>query len=75
MPFIVFLFYLNFLKNDCVDGYLREDAFKNIYSQFFPRGTESSSYCHFVFIAFDIETKGAITFTVSIKILLIFHSF
>ena len=26
-------------KNECPDGIIREDVFKSIYQQFFPRGT------------------------------------
>jgi hypothetical protein len=49
---------------DCPSGVVREDTFKSIYQQFFPRGSDVSSYAHFVFSTFDNEQTGAITFTV-----------
>lgn len=52
-------------KNECPDGTIREDTFKAIYQQFFPRGTDTSTYAHFVFSSFDLENSGSLTFTVS----------
>lgn len=52
-------------KMECPDGIIREDVFKTIYQQFFPKGTDISNYAHFVFNSFDLENTGAITFTVS----------
>lgn len=52
-------------KNECPEGTIREDSFKAIYQQFFPRGTNTSSYAHFVFSSFDLEGTGSLTFTVS----------
>lgn len=52
-------------KNECPDGTIREETFKAIYQQFFPRGTDTSSYAHFVFSSFDLESTGFLTFTVS----------
>lgn len=48
-------------KNECPNGVLDEDTFKNIYSQFFPQG-DSSFYAHHVFRTFDRERSGIVTF-------------
>lgn len=48
-------------KNECPNGVLDEDTFKNIYSQFFPQG-DSSCYAHHVFRTFDRERCGLVTF-------------
>ena len=42
---------------------VKEDKFKLIYAQFFPRGAETNSYARFVFNSFDIQRKQEITFT------------
>lgn len=44
---------------------VKEDTFKMIYAQFFPRGADTSQYAHYVFNTFDQDNTGAITFTVS----------
>lgn len=48
-------------KQECPDGVVQEDAFKDIYAKFFPHGN-SSLYAHYVFKAFDVNCNGAITF-------------
>ncbi|RWS03361.1 Kv channel-interacting protein 4-like protein, partial [Dinothrombium tinctorium] len=50
-------------KQDCPSGVVKEDTFKLIYAQFFPRGSDSSTYAHFVFNTFDPDRTGGITFT------------
>lgn len=42
---------------------VKEDKFKLIYAQFFPRGADTSGYARFVFNSFDIQRKQEITFT------------
>lgn len=42
---------------------VKEDKFKLIYAQFFPRGADTNSYARFVFNSFDIQRKQEITFT------------
>lgn len=42
---------------------MKEDKFKLIYAQFFPRGAETNSYARFVFNSFDVQRKQEITFT------------
>ena len=46
-------------------GVVREDTFKLIYAQFFPKGADTNQYAHYVFNTFDPDKTGAITFTVS----------
>ncbi|XP_052124655.1 Kv channel-interacting protein 1 isoform X1 [Frankliniella occidentalis] len=46
---------------ECPEGVVQEDAFKDIYAKFFPHGN-SSLYAHYVFKAFDVNCNGAITF-------------
>ncbi|XP_053211090.1 Kv channel-interacting protein 4-like isoform X2 [Panonychus citri] len=50
-------------KQDCPSGVVKEDMFKVIYAQFFPRGSDPSSYAHYVFNSFDPDHTGSITFT------------
>lgn len=45
---------------------VREEAFKVIYAQFFPKGADTNQYAHYVFNTFDPDHTGAITFTVSL---------
>lgn len=42
---------------------MKEDKFKIIYAQFFPRGADTNGYARFVFNSFDIQRKQEITFT------------
>lgn len=42
---------------------VKEDKFKLIYAQFFPRGADTNGYARFVFNSFDIQRKQEITFT------------
>lgn len=42
---------------------MKEDKFKLIYAQFFPRGAETNGYARFVFNSFDVQRKQEITFT------------
>lgn len=48
-------------KQECPNGVLSEDTFKEIYAQFFPQG-DSSQYAHYVFKSFDHDQNGAISF-------------
>lgn len=50
-------------KQLCPSGVVREDRFKLIYAQFFPRGAETNGYARFVFNSFDVQRKQEITFT------------
>ncbi|KYM79452.1 Kv channel-interacting protein 1 [Atta colombica] len=56
MAFFVFL-----LFQECPEGVVHEDSFKDIYAKFFPHGN-SSLYAHYVFKAFDVNCNGAISF-------------
>lgn len=47
----------------CPSGVVKEDKFKLIYAQFFPRGADTNSYARFVFNSFDVQRKQEITFT------------
>lgn len=58
-------FHFLLLFQECPSGMVKEETFKMIYSQFFPRGADASQYAHFVFNTFDQDNTGAITFTVS----------
>ncbi|XP_046688472.1 Kv channel-interacting protein 1 [Homalodisca vitripennis] len=48
-------------KQECPEGVVCEDAFKDIYAKFFPHGN-ATMYAHFVFKAFDVNCNGAISF-------------
>ncbi|XP_076367730.1 A-type potassium channel modulatory protein KCNIP1-like isoform X1 [Tachypleus tridentatus] len=50
-------------KQECPTGMVKEDTFKGIYAQFFPKGSETSQYAHYVFNSFDQDHTGSITFT------------
>nr|XP_045605019.1 calsenilin-like isoform X3 [Procambarus clarkii] len=49
-------------KQECPEGVVQEDAFKEIYAKFFPHGIDSSLYAHHVFKAFDLNSNGQISF-------------
>ncbi|KAK8753172.1 hypothetical protein OTU49_003000, partial [Cherax quadricarinatus] len=46
----------------CPTGVVREDAFKELYFQMFPKGASSSKYPHYVFNNLDKENTGVINF-------------
>jgi len=48
-------------KQECPDGIVQEDTFKDIYGKFFPHGN-ASLYAHHVFKAFDANRNGSISF-------------
>ncbi|XP_074593215.1 Kv channel-interacting protein 4-like isoform X2 [Brevipalpus obovatus] len=50
-------------KQDCPSGLVKEDTFKIIYAQFFPRTSDTNQYAHLIFRSFDPQRTGAITFT------------
>ncbi|XP_046910307.2 A-type potassium channel modulatory protein KCNIP1 isoform X1 [Dermatophagoides farinae] len=50
-------------KQEAPSGVVREDSFKHIYSQFFPKGADVNQYAHYVFNTFDPERTGIVTFT------------
>ncbi|XP_044735565.1 Kv channel-interacting protein 1 isoform X1 [Chrysoperla carnea] len=50
-----------YILEECPDGVVHEDCFKDIYAKFFPHGN-SSLYAHYVFKAFDVNCNGAISF-------------
>ncbi|XP_071043531.1 Kv channel-interacting protein 4-like isoform X3 [Parasteatoda tepidariorum] len=50
-------------KQECPSGMVREETFKGIYAQYFPKGADTSQYAHYVFNTFDQDHTGAITFT------------
>ncbi|EFN78682.1 Kv channel-interacting protein 4 [Harpegnathos saltator] len=52
-----------FFFQECPEGVVHEDSFKDIYAKFFPHGN-SSLYAHYVFKAFDVNCNGAISFRV-----------
>ncbi|XP_013782821.2 Kv channel-interacting protein 4-like, partial [Limulus polyphemus] len=49
-------------KQECPSGMVKEEAFKGIYAQFFPRESDTSQYAHYVFNTFDQDHSGSITF-------------
>ncbi|XP_069167778.1 A-type potassium channel modulatory protein KCNIP1 [Procambarus clarkii] len=49
-------------KDRCPTGVVREDAFKELYFQMFPKGASSSKYPHYVFNNLDKENTGVISF-------------
>uniref|UniRef100_T1J5U3 EF-hand domain-containing protein n=1 Tax=Strigamia maritima TaxID=126957 RepID=T1J5U3_STRMM len=53
-------------KQECPSGMVNEDTFKGIYAQFFPQG-DASQYAHYVFMTFDPEQNGSISFQVNMK--------
>lgn len=53
-----------FSPQECPSGLVKEETFKMIYSQFFPR-SDSHLYAHYIFNTFDPNHTGVITFTVS----------
>ncbi|KAG8199173.1 hypothetical protein JTE90_016004 [Oedothorax gibbosus] len=50
-------------KQECPNGMVKEETFKGIYAQYFPKGAETTQYAHYVFNSFDHDNTGAITFT------------
>merc|ERR1719342_1059585 len=48
-------------KQECPNGTVNEDTFKEIYENFFPYGN-ATSYAHHVFKAFDVKSCGSISF-------------
>nr|XP_018910793.1 PREDICTED: Kv channel-interacting protein 1-like isoform X1 [Bemisia tabaci] len=55
------------LKGECPSGVINEEAFKNIYSKFFPNGaTMSNLYAHHVFNSFDLNKTGYLNFEILI---------
>ncbi|KAL3317815.1 Kv channel-interacting protein 4 [Cichlidogyrus casuarinus] len=48
-------------KQDCPNGTIDEDTFKDIYSKFFPQG-DASLYAQYVFRTFNTEGCGFLTF-------------
>ncbi|XP_022250160.1 Kv channel-interacting protein 1-like isoform X2 [Limulus polyphemus] len=50
-------------KQECPSGMVKEETFKGIYAQYFPRGGDTSQYAHYVFNTFDQDHTGSITFT------------
>nr|XP_042900365.1 Kv channel-interacting protein 1 [Parasteatoda tepidariorum] len=50
-------------KQECPNGMVKEETFKGIYAQYFPKGAETAQYAHYVFNSFDHDNTGAITFT------------
>jgi len=48
-------------KQECPNGAVNEDTFKEIYEKFFPYGN-ATSYAHHVFKAFDVNSSGSISF-------------
>ncbi|XP_063591380.1 Kv channel-interacting protein 1-like [Penaeus indicus] len=49
-------------KDRCPTGVVREDAFKELYFQMFPKGASTSKYPHYVFNNLDKENTGVINF-------------
>jgi len=48
-------------KQECPNGCVNEDTFKEIYENFFPYGN-ATTYAHHVFKAFDVTSCGSISF-------------
>nr|CAD7589522.1 unnamed protein product [Timema genevievae] len=49
-------------KAECPTGVVKEDTFKGIYSQFFPKGANTSQYAHYVFNTLDQDHSGLLSF-------------
>ncbi|XP_028172202.1 Kv channel-interacting protein 4-like [Ostrinia furnacalis] len=50
-------------KQECPSGMVDEEAFKNIFCQFFPLG-DASQYAHFVFNSIKHKQSGKVNFEV-----------
>ena len=48
-------------KQECPNGIIDEDTFKEVYAKIFPLG-DATKYAHLVFCAIDMEKTGGITF-------------
>ena len=48
-------------KQECPNGIIDEDTFKEVYAKIFPLG-DATKYAHLVFTAIDREKTGGITF-------------
>ena len=48
-------------KQECPNGIIDEDTFKEVYAKIFPLG-DATKYAHLVFTAIDKEKTGGITF-------------
>ncbi|XP_076317606.1 calsenilin-like [Tachypleus tridentatus] len=56
-------------KQECPTGMVREESFKEIFSQFFPQG-DATRYAHYVFSTFkQLSNGGALTFEQFITLL------
>ena len=60
---------------DCPSGVVREEKFKAIYSQFFPRGSDTHQYAHYLYSAFDRKQAGILTFTVRLSPFSLFSNY
>ncbi|KAG5685021.1 hypothetical protein PVAND_014224 [Polypedilum vanderplanki] len=49
-------------KASCPTGFIKEDTFKDIYSQFFPFGVSTAQYAHYVFNSIDRDSNGSVSF-------------
>jgi len=49
-------------KNECPTGLMTEEAFRQVFSKFFPSGATCSAYSHYVFSSLDQERRGVLTF-------------
>lgn len=58
--------YRNF-KAECPTGTIRQDTFKGIYAKFFPCGTSSYRYAHYVFNTLDHNKTGFLNFEDFVK--------
>ncbi|XP_018497113.2 Kv channel-interacting protein 1 [Galendromus occidentalis] len=48
-------------KQVCPSGLVDENTFRDIYAQFFPQG-DATLYAHYLFLAFDQDHNGTVTF-------------
>ncbi|XP_043270934.1 Kv channel-interacting protein 2-like isoform X2 [Venturia canescens] len=55
-------------KQECPTGLVDEEAFKHIFSQFFPQG-DASQYAHYVFNTMQTKPSGKISFEEFLSIL------
>ncbi|KAL7029345.1 hypothetical protein ACKWTF_006199 [Chironomus riparius] len=49
-------------KASCPTGFIYEETFKEIYSQFFPFGASTAQYAHYVFNSIDRDSNGSVSF-------------
>ena len=52
---------MKFFEKECPSGIVNEQAFKEVYAQFFPQG-DCADYAHYVFTTIDQNCDGIVNF-------------